>query len=113
MKDHCYIAFPHFVQKLNQSQLEKNVAEVNNKLKNISGKDIKITKYANIDMEYLNYRKLHLNKHGTGRLAYNFIQHIKIPERRVFNLHVIDPLHNAAKIDNSVGSDQTEIIKVK
>ena len=84
-------------------QLEKNVTEVKNKLKNILGKDIKIIEHAN--MEHLNYSKLHLNKRGTGRLAYNFIQHIKIPERRVFNSHVIDTLHNAAKIDdNSVGS---------
>ena len=105
MKNHCYIAFPHFVQKLNQSQLEKNVTEVNNKLKSILGKDIEIIEHANIEMEYLNYSKLHLNKRGTGTLVHNFIQHFKIRERRVFNLRVIDPLHNAAKIDNSVGSD--------
>ena len=42
-------------------QLEKNVTEVNNKLKSILGKDVKIIEHANIEMEHLNYSKLHLN----------------------------------------------------
>ena len=88
-------------------QLEKNVTEVNNKLKNILGKDIKIIEHANIEMEHLNYSKLHLNKCGTGRLAYNFIQHIKDTRKEGFNSHVIDPIHNTTKISgNSAGSDR-------
>ena len=65
-------------------QLEKNVAEVNKKLKNSLGKDIKIIEHANIEIEHLNYSKLHLNKRGTGRLAYNFIQHIKDTRKKGF-----------------------------
>ena len=67
-----------------EGQLEKNVTEVNNKLKNIVGKDIKIIEHANIEMEHFNYRKLHLNKRGTCRLAYNFIQHIKRTRKEGF-----------------------------
>ena len=35
-------------------KLQKNVAKVNNKLRNVLGKDIKIVEHANIEMEYLN-----------------------------------------------------------
>ena len=57
-------------------------------------------------MEHLNYRKLHINKYGTGRLAYNFIQHINDTKKKGLNSHGINYLHIAAKIDdNSVGSD--------
>ena len=65
-------------------QLEKNVIEVNNKLKNILSKDIGSIEHANIEMEHLNNSKLHLNKRGTGRLAYNFIQHIKDTRKEGF-----------------------------
>lgn len=57
--------------------LGKNVAEVNSKLKNLLSKDVSIIEHDNINMEHLNGSKLHLNKRGTGKLAYNFIQHIK------------------------------------
>ena len=50
-------------------QQENNVTEVHNELKNILGQDIKIIEHANIELEHLNYRKLHLNKRGTGRLT--------------------------------------------
>ena len=50
----------------------------------ILGKDIKIIEHANIEIEHLNYSKLHLNKRGTGRLAYNFIQHIKDTRKEGF-----------------------------
>ena len=63
---------------------EKNVTEINNKLKNILGKDIKIIEHANIEMEHLNYSKLHLNKRGTGRLAQNFIQHMEDTRKEGF-----------------------------
>ena len=52
-------------------QLEKSITE------NIIGKEIMTIEHANIEMEHVNYSKFHLNKGGTGRLAYNFIQHIK------------------------------------
>ena len=65
-------------------QLEKNVTEVNNKLKNILGENIEIIEHANIEMEHLNYSRLHLNQRVTGRLAYNFIQHFKDTRKEGF-----------------------------
>ena len=53
------------------------VIEVNEKLRDILGKDIQIIEHSNIESSHLNNSSIHLNKKGDGKLAYNLIQDIK------------------------------------
>ena len=57
--------------------LYNKVIEVNEKLRDILGKDTQIIEHSNIESSHLNNRRIHLNKKGDGKLAYNLIQYIK------------------------------------
>ena len=56
--------------------LYNKVIEVNEKLRDILGKDTQI-EHSNIQSSHLNNSMIHLNKKGDGKLAYNLIQDIK------------------------------------
>ena len=57
--------------------LYNKVIEVNEKLRDISGKDTQIIEHSNIESSHLNNSRIHLNKKGDGKLAYNLIQDIE------------------------------------
>ena len=49
--------------------LHNKVIEVNEKLRDILGKDTKIIEHSNIESSHLNNSRIHLNKTGDGKLA--------------------------------------------
>ena len=57
--------------------LYNKVIEVNEKLRDILGKDTQIIEHSNIESSYLNNSRIHLNKKDDCKLAYNLIQDIK------------------------------------
>ena len=57
--------------------LYNKVIEVNETLRDILGKDTLIMEHSNIESSHLNNSRIHLNKKGNGKLAYNLIQDIK------------------------------------
>ena len=56
--------------------LYNKVIEVNEKLRDILGKDTQIIEHNNIESSHLNNSRIHLNKKGDAKLAYNLIQDI-------------------------------------
>ena len=57
--------------------LASKATQVNSKLRSLLGKDIDFVEHNNIEKGHLNVSRLHLNRRGTGRLAFNFIQCIE------------------------------------
>ena len=62
---------------LRNDGLYNKVIEVNKKLRDILGKHTQIIEHSNIESSHLNNSRIHLNKKGDGKLAYNLIQDIK------------------------------------
>ena len=57
--------------------LASKAAQLNTKLRSLLGKGIDFIEHNNVEKGHLNGSRLHLNKRGNGRLAFNFIQYIK------------------------------------
>ena len=62
---------------LNDDGLASKASQVNSKLRSLLGKDIDFNEHDDIEKGHLNGSRLHLNRWGTGRLAFNFIQYIE------------------------------------
>ena len=62
---------------LRDDGLASKASQVNSKLRSLLGKDIDLIERNNVEKGHLNGSRLHLNRRGTGRLAFNFIQYIK------------------------------------
>ena len=62
---------------LRDDGLASKASQVNSKLRSLLGKDIDFIEHNNVEKGHLNGSRLHLNRRGTGRLAFNFIQYIK------------------------------------
>ena len=57
--------------------LYNKVIEVNEKLRDILGKDTQIIEHSNIELNHLNKSMIHMSKKGDDKLAYNLIQDVK------------------------------------
>ena len=62
---------------LRNDGLASKASQVNSKFRSLLGKDIDFIEHNTVEKGHLNSSRLHLNRRGTGRLAFNFIQHIK------------------------------------
>ena len=58
--------------------LYNKVIEVNEKLRDILGKDTQIIEHSNIESSHLNNSRIHLNKKGDGKLAYRILKLIVV-----------------------------------
>ena len=50
---------------------------MNSKLRSLLGKDIDFIEHDNVEKGNLNGSRFHLNRHSTGRAAFNLIQYIE------------------------------------
>ena len=61
---------------LRDDSLASKASQMNSKLRSLLGKDIDFIEHNNAEKGHLNGSRLHLNRRGTGTLAFNFIQYI-------------------------------------